>query len=213
MRSQSLALCLVLGALIALQTAFVMAKPDAVLIPVVSSREIAWNAVVTDENRIFVAGPRWADGTGPAVAVFDRKGYAHPYPSAAWNGWKPGADTIKTFVSVNALHRDDHGGLWVIDTGAPNFGSDAVPAGAKAVRFNLATNRLDRIYPLGPQVVLSGSYIDDIRFHGDHAYLTDAGRPGLLVLDLKTGATRRVLDGAQATTAPPDRPIIVDGKV
>ena len=202
-----------LGTLIALQTGFVVARPDAVLIPVVSSREIAWNAIVTDRDRIFVAGPRWAGGTGPAVAVFDRKGNTHPYPSAAWNSWKPGADTTKVFVSVNALHRDDHGGLWVIDTGTPNFGSDAVPGGAKAVRFNLATSRLDRVYPLGPQVVLSGSYIDDIRFHGDHAYLTDAGRPGLLVLDLKTGAARRVLDGAQATTAPSDRPIIVDGKV
>jgi hypothetical protein len=61
--------------------------------------------------------------------------------------------------------------------------------------------------------VLSGSYIDDIGFHGDHAYLTDAGRPGLIVLDLATGGTRRVLDGAQAITAPPDRPIIVDGKI
>jgi sugar lactone lactonase YvrE len=212
MRQQSLALG-ALGALMALQTLVAIAKPNAILFPILSSREMIWNAVVTDQDRIFVAGPRWTGGQGPAVAVFDRKGHPQPYPNKAWNSWTPGADVGRAFVSVNALHRDDHGGLWVIDTGAPNFGGDAVPGGAKAIRFFLATNRVDRIYPLGPQVVLSGSYIDDIRFHGDHAYLTDAGRPGLLVLDLKTAATRRVFDGAPAATAPPDRPIVVDGKI
>jgi len=72
---------------------------------------------------------------------------------------------------------------------------------------------VERIYPLGPDVVRPGSYVDDIRFHGNHAYLTDAGRPGLIVLDLKSGRARRVLDSALAATAPADRPIVVDGKV
>jgi hypothetical protein len=184
MRHQSLAL----GLILALPTVIAIAKPNAILFPIVSSREMIWNAIATDQDRIFVAGPRWTGGKGPAVAVFDRKGHPQPYPNNAWNSWTPGADAGRAFVSVNALHRDDHGGLWVIDTGAPSFGGDAVPGGAKAIRIKLATNRVDRIYPLGPQVVLSGSYIDDIRFHGDHAYLTDAGRPGLIVLDLTTGA-------------------------
>jgi hypothetical protein len=35
----------------------------------------------------------------------------------------------------------------------------------------------------------------------------------LIVIHLRSGRTRRVLDGAPAATAPSDRPIVVDGKV
>jgi hypothetical protein len=119
-----------------------------------------------------------------SVALLDRENHPQPFPDAAWNGWTPGADTRSAFVSVSALRSDDHGGLWVIDTGSPDFGGNPLPGGAKAVRIDLTTTHVDRIYPLGPQIALPGSYVDDIRFHGDHAYLTDAGRPGLIILDL-----------------------------
>ena len=181
------------------------------LIVAAESRDMIWNAVATDRERVFVAGPRWTGARGPAVALLN--GLARAYPNVDWNNWAPGGDVTKAFVNVNALHRDDHNGLWVIDTGSPDFGGNPLPGGAKAVRIDLATDRVDRIYPLGPQVVLPGSYVDDIRFHGDHAYLTDAGRPGLIVLDLRTGEAHRVLDGTRAVTASSDRPIIVDGNI
>ena len=189
------------------------AGKGAHLVVAAESREMIWNAVATDRARIFVAGPRWTGAKGPSVGAIDRNGRTQPYPDVAWNSWARGADTTNTFVDVNALHRDANGGLWVIDTGSPDFGADPLPGGAKAVRIDLASNRIERIYPLGPQVVRPGSYADDIRFHGDHAYLTDAGRPGLIVLDLRSGDARRVLDGASSATAPTDRPIVLDGKV
>jgi Major royal jelly protein len=52
----------------------------------------------------------------------------------------------------------------------------------------------------------------NIRIHGQYAYLTDAGRPGIILLELKTGMARRVLDGHPSTTAPLSRAIVVDGK-
>lgn len=72
-----------------------------------------------------------------------------------------------------------------------------------------------RQYPLTDGVNAS-SFIDDIRFNGRHAYLTDAGSAGLLVLDLDSGAVRRVLDQAPSTSE--SRPIraahqgVFDGK-
>jgi sugar lactone lactonase YvrE len=186
-------------------------RPD--LVVAAESREMIWNAVATNRGRIFVAGPRWTGTKGASVALLDRNNHPQPYPDAAWNGWAPGADTRNAFVSVNALRGDDHGGLWVVDTGAPDFGGNPLPGGAKAVRIDLTTNHVDKIYPLGPQIALPGSYVDDIRFHDDYAYLTDAGRPGLIVLDLKTGEARRVLDRSTAVTAQPGRPIILDGRV
>lgn len=175
------------------------------------SRGMIWNAVAVDRGRIFVAGPRWTGSKGPALALIDAHGTARPYPSIGWNGWTPGADNRTAFVNVNAIHLDGKGGMWAVDTGSPEFGGDPLPDAAKLVRIDLATDKVDRVIPLGPKAALPGSYIDDIRFNGDHAYLTDAGRPGLIVLDLRDGSTRRVLEGHSSTTATPGRDIFLNG--
>ncbi len=91
-----------------------------------------------------------------------------------------------------------------MDTGSPAFGGNPLPGGAKLVRIDPATDRVDRVVPLGPGLAPPGSYVDDIRFNGSHAYLTDAGKPGIIVVDLVTGTGRRVLDGHPAATARDD---------
>jgi hypothetical protein len=50
-----------------------------------------------------------------------------------------------------------------------------------------------------------------IRFNGDRGYLTDAEAPGLLILDLKTSAVRRVLDNDPSTID--DKTMMADGKI
>ncbi len=181
------------------------------LITVAESNEMIWNAVAVDGDRVFVAGPRWTGGKGPPLAMLDESGDPQPYPDEAWNAWKPGVDPRRHFVNINAIHRDTSGGLWAVDTGAPVFGADPLPRGAKLVRIELASNRVDAVHYFGPEVALPGSYIDDIRFNGDHAYLTDAGRGALIVLNLRSGQSRRILDGASEVTAQRDRPIVVSG--
>jgi len=176
------------------------------------SDTMIWNAVAVESGRTFVAGPRWSGAKGPAVAALTARSTLTPYPDAGWNAWAPGADPTHAFVNVNAMHRDGHGGLWVIDTGASQFGGNPLSGGAKAVHIDVATNRVVRVYTFGPNVALPGSYVDDIRFHGDHGYLTDAGRAGIIVLNLGNGESRRVLDGIPAVTAPADRAIVVAGE-
>lgn len=180
---------------------------------VAQSESVVWNAVAADHGRVFVAGPRWSGSTGPAVGLVTADGGVAPYPDAAWNAWHPGAAADTAFVNVNSINLDGRGDLWVVDTGAPTFGGDPLPGGAKLVRVDVTSNRVTRVYPFGPDVAPPGSYLDDVRFNGGTAYLTDAGRPGLIVLNLGTGAARRVLDGHPSTTAPADRPIVVDGTV
>ena len=180
---------------------------------VAKSDGMVWNAVAADNGRVFVGGPRWSGSTGPALGLLTADGGVAPYPNAAWNAWRPGAPADSAFVNVNAINLDGRGGLWAVDSGAPSFGGDPLPGGAKLVRVDVATNRVTRVYRFGQNVALPHSYVDDVRFNGDTAYLTDAGRPGLIVLDLRTGVARRVLDGDPSTTAPADRPIVVDGAV
>ena len=180
------------------------------LVVVAESNTMIWNAVASYRGRIFVAGPRWSGSGGPALGeLIDRT--PQPYPDAAWNSWREGADSSAAFINVNAIHLAGTS-LWVVDTATPVFGGNTVAGGAKVVQIDLETNRVTRVYALPSGVVEDGSYIDDIRMNGAHAYLTDAGNAGILVLDLVSGASRRVLDHHPAAVAPPDRLIIVDGE-
>jgi major royal jelly protein len=186
--------------------------PAAELRVEAESRSMIWNAVAVDGGRTFVAGPRWSGSQGPALGRLDESGTPRAYPDAEWNSWRPGADPARAFVNVNALHQYQ-GSLWVVDTGSPDFGGNPLPGGAKLVRIDLPGDRVRSIVHFTDTVALPGSYIDDVRFHGNHAYLTDAGRPGLIVVDLRTGQARRVLDNHPSVVAPENRPLILDGAV
>lgn len=91
------------------------------------------------------------------------------------------------FVGTNSIRIGPEGDLWVVGTGTPSFGAETLPGAPKIVRIDLERNAVVRIYPLAPDAALRKSYVDDIRFHGRLAYLTDAGVPGIIVLDLVTG--------------------------
>ncbi len=170
------------------------------------------NAVTTTpDGRIFVGYPQTE---GPEVQVQELSpvtGAARPYPDAAWNRGTDvtGGDVSQTFVLINALRIGPDGALWLIDAGSPGIGKPAVPGGARLFRIDLQTNQITRVYELGG-FTKPMSYIDDFRFNGQHVYLTDAGEPALLVLDLATGAVRRVLDGHPTTTD--TKPLYADGR-
>ncbi len=181
---------------------------------VATNGTLLWNGVVaTADGRVFVDFPRIEPAVpNPSVAELTRTGAAVPFPGGAWNAWRPGADPGRAFVSVNAIHLGPDRRLWVVDNAAVGFlGRPPVPGGQKVVVLDPATRAVVRVYRLGADVLRPKSAIDDIRFNGRHAYLTDAGAPGLIVLDLDTGRARRVLDRDRATIAA--RPAIVDGHI
>jgi hypothetical protein len=180
------------------------------LMPVFQGQRV-WNGVTTTvDGRVFVSYSQ-ADGPGMQVAELDSQGRPDPFPAANWNIPQPSvAGTIGSgFVHVNALRAGPDGKLWIVDAGAPGIGKDAVNGGARLFQFEPQTRAVLRVYDLGP-AVNPYSYIDDVRFNGPFAYLTDAGAPGLIVLDLRTGATRRVLEDNPSTKAA--RPLRADGR-
>ncbi|MBB3173907.1 sugar lactone lactonase YvrE [Endobacter medicaginis] len=118
-------------------------------------------------------------------------------------------DGADRFVGVNALRIGPDGDLWVVDRGGPGIGKPLAPHGPKLLRFDIASARLARSYDLGA-VTLPWSFVDDVRFNGRRAYLTDAGDPGLIVLDLDSGRGRRVLQGHPSTVA--QTPLVAEGR-
>jgi DNA-binding beta-propeller fold protein YncE len=85
-----------------------------------------------------------------------------------------------------------------------------LPEGPKLIVIDVNTNEVSRIYPMG-NVTLANSLLDDIRFNpaANKAYLTDAGVPALIVLDLASGEARRFLEDDISTRG--SMPISAEG--
>ncbi|WAH61569.1 major royal jelly family protein (plasmid) [Pseudomonas silvicola] len=88
-------------------------------------------------------------------------------------------------------------------------GDQAVAGGAKLVHINLATGKVVNSYVFKAPTLQPTSYLDDVRFNGDFAYITDPGAVGLVVLNLKSGKSWRVLDNHPSID---HQPIYADGK-
>ena len=180
---------------------------DARLVPVYESDRV-WNAVTTTaDGRVFVGFPG-ADGlAGPQVAEIGPDGRVTPYPDAGWNA---GAGPATCFVRVNALRVGPDNLLWIVDAGAPAVGARQESGAARLIVVDPRSDEVVQVHHLDP-AVREQSYVDDLRFNRGLVYLTDAGAPGLLVLDPGSGDVRRVLDGHPSTVA--GRPLRADGRI
>lgn len=98
--------------------------------------------------------------------------------------------------------------VWALDTGRPRVNGTilfaTVPGGPKLVGFDLSGNSFASItFPA--DVVFADSSLNDVRFDlrgGGFAYITDSSpqHPGIVVIDLATGASWRHLDGHPAVS-------------
>lgn len=173
---------------------------------------------VSRTSRLFVNFPYWEDGHRESVMEVAPGLPPRPYPDARWNepvpaGTIPDAATAAThFLCVQSVVVDDQNRLWVLDPASPKF-AGVVPGGAKLVQFDLATNQAVRTIVFGPAVALPQSYLNDVRFDTKNnvAYLTDSGLGALVVLDLKTGRARRVLENHPSTRLDPAFTLRVNG--
>jgi sugar lactone lactonase YvrE len=159
------------------------------------------------DGRVFLVLARIDGSDGPQVVEAVDDGFV-PYPDADWNTASSDTAAALRFVRINAQRVGPDGFLWLVDVGAPGFGNAPLPGGPKLVQVDVTINRVTRTYPL-EAFTEAQSFIDDVRFHGSRAYLTDAGAGAIIVLDLETGSGRRVLAGHESTTA--QRPMTAEG--
>ncbi|OKL59691.1 hypothetical protein UA08_05023 [Talaromyces atroroseus] len=149
-------------------------------------------ASTTPSGRAFLKLAR-VDGTtgSQIVEVLDHNKLV-PYPNNEWNSWNASTDSLADsevkFVSANAQRVGPDGRLWVIDSGLLH----SFPNSSKLVSFNLTTNEVDRVYYLGNITTVDGS-LNDARFNGKYAYLTEYTIGSIIVLNLETGDARMVL--------------------
>ena len=172
-------------------------------------QQVTGVGVSTKSGRIFVNFPDWSDQHSISVAeIVD--GQPKPFPNEEWN--KPGP-AASHFVCVQSVVVDDQDNLWVLDPAAPKM-QEIVKGGPKLVKINLQQNQLLQTIPFGEDIAPAKSYLNDVRIdtRSDIAFITDSGKGAIIVVNLKNGNARRLLDGHPSTQPEKGFKLVVDGK-
>ncbi len=159
---------------------------------------------VSSTGRVFVNFPYWDNQPGVCVAELDADGILNPFPSRSWNRWdgKSATSALRSFVSAQALYVDNDDFLWALDSGSPRQESGVVVAGPKLFKIDLSDNSIAQVFYFDQKRDLAPySFLSDFRVDTDKnvAYISDAGRGGVLVYNLKTREARTVLLGHEST--------------
>lgn len=153
---------------------------------------------------------------GPEIRVvkFDKKtNTTTPFPNLEWNTPR---DTDDNYLSnVLGIRNDENGIIWMIDMAQRN---NVMP---KIVGWNTKTNALERIYYLPKSSVPKIAQPNDMVVNTKHGYFIiadegignggDGSQAAFIIVDMKTGKTRRVLEGTR-TTKPENTPTVIKGK-
>lgn len=136
-----------------------------------------------------------------------------PFPNLAWN--TPRSTDDQYLSSVLGIRNDANGIIWMLDMGQRN---NITP---KLVGWNTRTDQLERIYYLPAAALVPESQPNDMVVDTRHGVFViadegignggDGSKAALIIVDMKTGATRRVLQGTR-TTRPENTPAIINGK-
>jgi sugar lactone lactonase YvrE len=148
-----------------------------------------------------------------ALLNADRKSTT-PYPTADWQSCKNADGTWKSDFNrcidwVLGLHTDANGILWLLDSAKSTDKAAGRPAGLvpKLVAWDTKKNQLARIIPITGDATLTESQHNDFVVDLKHEVIVDADeaigegsngvgdKAALVVVDLKTGTSRRLLQG------------------
>jgi len=167
-------------------------------------------AVSRKSGRIFVNFPDWSDDHSLSVAELMKDGSLKPYPNREWNVQEGAPE--KRLVCVQSVSIDDADTLWILDPASPKM-NGVLKGGAKLLQVNLQTNEVERTILFPDEVAPEKSYLNDVRVDiaKGFAFITESAIGSLIVVDLKTGKSRRLLVDAPVTKKEMGMKLVVDG--
>jgi sugar lactone lactonase YvrE len=142
-------------------------------------------------GRMFVNFPRWSTIPFSVAEIVDSQ--LVPYPDDEWNTWGASTPPENHFVCVQSVYLDKENYLWILDPAS--IGGSVIEGGVKLLKVDLQTDSIIRIIYFDESIAPSQSYLNDIRIDvvDNIAYLTDSGLGAIIVVDLSTGQSRRLL--------------------
>lgn len=177
---------------------------------------------VDRQGQVFVSTARLVDARVPATLnrLIERAGRVTLGPFPNWS--------LHALIRPDGLRNvlgfaiDSKNQLWALDMGFAAGDVEAAPGAQKLVIFDIESGRELRRYPLLDAVAdRKTSFLNDLALDERRqlAYISDSGSRaengaagGIIVLDLQTGLSRRVLDRSPLTGDDPARPLFVNGE-
>jgi sugar lactone lactonase YvrE len=156
------------------------------------------NIAVSDDGRVFFT--LHPEGAPPLSVVELRDGK----PVA----WPPDLPAELAYQSVLSIRIDRQGRLWALDNARHGFGTPRILA------FDLATGALAYRHDFPRSAAGRGSHLNDFQVSpdGTHVYIADASilrhDPVLLVLDVESGTSRRLLSGHESVVPQRYTPVV-----
>lgn len=149
------------------------------------------------KGNIYISIPRNSSTVPATLTKIVRKGglqLLEPFPSWSQNDY----DSPDGFKSVTALEIDLQDNFWVVDQGS-GYLLALDPSGTIISRFRLN--------------VTSQSSLESISIDLDRnfSYISDSGRPGIIVVDLNANTSRLVLENHDSVVPDPSFLLTVNG--
>lgn len=164
------------------------------------------NVTTTVNGRIMMSQHQFYHPQYSVVEFKDHK--LIPFPNHEWSA----ADSTAPLKldSVLGIRSDANGTVWMLDNG---MRSGVTP---KLVGWNTKTDKLHRLIYLPTPVSPKDAFVNDFALDAlhNHAFISDpAGgdNAALIVVNLYTGAARRVLEG-HASVVPENVDLIIDNE-
>ena len=168
------------------------------------------NVTVTEDDRVIVT---MHPLDNPEIRVVEvlADGSKVPFPTEDWaDGPEKGAVGIAAAIGIDS---DSRGIVWIMDMGGPDTPT-------QMVGWDTRQERIHQVMRIGTDELVENSFLQDFAIDESRqrAYIADMtlgnfvgeAKPAIVVLDLETGKSRRVLEGT-SSFMPEERSVHIDG--
>jgi len=163
------------------------------------------NIAIGPNGRIFLSIHQFY-GKSLRIVELLPDGTTKPYPN---ENWAYAAQDLKSggLYGVLGLNIDKNGILWLLDAAGPEHAG-------RLVGWNTKKEQLHKIIYLAKPVITASSFLNDLAVDSKNnaIYIADTGTGSIVVVDLKTGAARRILKESKSTKAE-DIDMVIDDKI
>ena len=162
------------------------------------------NIAVTPEGRLIISQHALYMPPHPVIELLP-DGSTKPFPNETW-AVKPGKDGVG-LTSVLGIQSDQQGIVWMLDNGMGT---------SRLVAWDTRKDALHKIVEVTEPGRVYNSFFNDLALDPVHntIFISDVASPAnsaLVVVDLKTGKSRRLLEG-HSSVVPEPLPIVIGDK-